>query len=127
MPYLNLDDGFADHEKVDALTDGAFRLHVSGMNYCARKLTDGVVPKHRVHRLMPTYKPAYLRELIDAEMWLKHPEGYEIHDYLDWNKPRAWWEERREAETTRKAEYRARKDAERAQLEAAVEKGLRSV
>lgn len=25
MPYLNLDDNFADHPKVDALSDGAFR------------------------------------------------------------------------------------------------------
>lgn len=26
MPFLNLDDNFADHPKVDALSDGAFRL-----------------------------------------------------------------------------------------------------
>lgn len=26
MPYLNLDDNFADHPKVEALSDGAFRL-----------------------------------------------------------------------------------------------------
>lgn len=25
MPFLNLDDNFADHPKVDALSDGAFR------------------------------------------------------------------------------------------------------
>ena len=31
MPFLNLDDNFADHPKVDALTDGAFRLHVAGV------------------------------------------------------------------------------------------------
>lgn len=30
MPYLNMDDEFADHPKVDALSHGAFRLHVSG-------------------------------------------------------------------------------------------------
>lgn len=126
MPYLNLDDGFADHPKVDALSDGAFRLHVAGLNYCARKLTDGVVEKNRVHRLMPVYKPSYLKELIDAEMWRRHPEGYELHDYLDWNKSREWWEKRRADETARKADYRARKEAERAELEA-IEQGLRSV
>jgi len=46
MPYLNTDDGFPDHEKIDVLSDGAFRLHVAGMHYCARKLTDGTIP-HR--------------------------------------------------------------------------------
>lgn len=112
MPYLNLDDNFADHPKVDALSDGAFRLHVSGLNYCARKLTDGVVEKHRVHRLMPVYKPSYLKELIDARMWMPHVDGYEIHDYLEWNQSRQWWEDRRAAEAKRKADYRARMAAE---------------
>jgi hypothetical protein len=117
VPYLNLDDNFADHPKVDALSDGAFRLHVAGMNYCARKLTDGVVEKHRVHRLMPTYKPAYLKELMAGPkpMWLPHPEGYEIHDYLDWNKSKAWWDERREKEAKRIADWRARKAEENAE------------
>lgn len=110
MPYLNLDDGFAEHEKVDALSDGAFRLHVSGMNYCARKLTDGIVPKHRVHRLVPTYRPGYLAELMRGPkpMWLPHLDGYEIHDYLEWNKSCEWWTKRREDEAKRKADYRAR-------------------
>jgi hypothetical protein len=117
MPYLNLDDNFADHPKVDALSDGAFRLHVAGLNYCARKLTDGVVEKHRVHRLMPVYKPAYLKELIDARMWMPNPCGYEIHDYLEWNQSREWWEARRAAEAKRKADYRARMAAEAAERE----------
>jgi hypothetical protein len=37
MPYLNLDDGFPEHEKVDALSDGAYRLWTSALAYCARK------------------------------------------------------------------------------------------
>lgn len=112
MPYLNLDDNFADHPKVDALSDGAFRLHVAGLNYCARKLTDGTVEKHRVHRLMPVYKPTYLRELLNASMWLEVPEGYAIHDYLQWNKSKAWWDERRESEARRIADWRRKKREE---------------
>ena len=30
MPYLNIDDGMDEHPKVDALSDAAFRLYVSG-------------------------------------------------------------------------------------------------
>ena len=143
MPYLNTDDGFPDHEKVDALSDGAFRLHVSGMHYCARKLSDGAIPSRRVQRLKPGYKASELQELLHGRLWHKGGEGcgtehcpvgetgeYVVHDYLEWNKPAAWWEERRQAETERKAEYRAKRAAEKArlaELEAKEAKGLRSV
>jgi hypothetical protein len=107
MPYLNLDDNFADHPKVDALTDGAFRLHVAGLLYCAKNLTDGFIDERRVSRLTRTYKPAYLAELVDAAMWLRVLGGYDLHDYLDWNKGKAWWDEKREKDAKRKAEWRA--------------------
>lgn len=112
MAYLNLDDGFTEHRKVDALSDGAFRLHVSGLTYCARELTDGIVPGHRVRRLVPEYKAAQLKELTDSKMWLSHPEGYEIHDYLDWNKSREWWTAERDRKAKNKAAWLARKRRE---------------
>jgi hypothetical protein len=40
------------------------------------------------------------------------------HDYLQWNKSRQWWDERRKAEAERVAEWR-KKQAEK--------KGLRAV
>lgn len=142
MPYLNTDDGFPDHEKVDALSDGAFRLHVAGMHYCARKLTDGLIPLRRVSRLKPNYKASEVQELLRGRLWHKGGEGcgtdecpiggageYVVHDFLEWNKPAAWWEERRQRETERKADYRrkaAEKEARLAQLEAE-RQGLRSV
>lgn len=112
MPYLNLDDHFAEHPKVDALSNGAFRLHVSGLCYCAMNLTNGHVEKRRITRLMPEYKPSYLCELIEASMWIERPGGYEIHDYLDWNKSRDWWEAKREADTKRKAAWRRKNDGQ---------------
>lgn len=142
MPYLNTDDGFPDHEKVDPLSDGAYRLHSSGMHYCARKLTDGTIPSSRVARLTPNYKPSHLKELLTGRLWHKGGEGcdtehcplgkageYVVHDFLEWNKPRAWWDERRQAEAERKAEYRRKVAEEKkrlAELEAEREKGLRS-
>lgn len=129
MPYLNTDDGFPDHEKVDVLSDGAFRLHVSGMHYCARKLSDGIIPARRVERLKPKYKPAELAELIAGRLWHKGGHGcdtehcplgeaseYVVHDYLQWNKPAEWWEDRRRQETDRKAEYRRKRAQEKARL-----------
>lgn len=108
MPYLNLDDNFADHPKVDALSDGAFRLHVAGLCYAAKNLTDGHIAKNRAPRLTPTYKSGYLTELLEAAIWVPAPGGYQIHDYLDWNKSKAWWDVKREKDAKRKAEWRAK-------------------
>lgn len=118
MPYLNLDDHFAIHPKVDNLSAGAFRLHVSGLCYCAMNLTDGVVEARRLSRLMPEYDKAYLCELIEAAMWIPHPDGYSIHDYLDWNKSRAWWDEKREKDAKRLADWRAKNAAQNEEGEA---------
>ncbi len=125
MPYLNLDDEFTEHPKVDKLSDGAFRLHVSGMRYCAKNTTDGAIPEARIDRLKPRFKAPELRELIRCNVWHEGGEGcdsetcikgesgeYVIHDYLQWNKSAAWWEKRRKDEAERKAEWR-RKQAER--------------
>jgi hypothetical protein len=109
MPYLNMDDNFADHPKVDGLSDGAFRLHVSAMCYAAKHLTDGYIPPERVPRLTPKFKPAQLDELIKAGLWVQHDTGHRIHDYLDWNKSRAWWEAKRASTAARVAKWRSGK------------------
>lgn len=98
MPFLNLDDNFSDHPKVDGLTDGAFRLHVAGMLYSSRHTLDGFVPAHRVPRLTRTYRPRYLAELMEGPkpLWLPADAGYTIHDYLDWNRSREQIEADRE-------------------------------
>ena len=88
MTWANFDDNFADHPKVLALSDGAFRLHTSGILYSARYLTDGVVPLAVAQRLTPTYRAAYLSELVSAGLWTLSEGGYHIHDYLQWNRSR---------------------------------------
>lgn len=117
MPYLNLDDNFADHPKVDALTDGAFRLHVAGLCYCAKNTTNGVVEAYRVPRLTRTYKKTQVTELMNARLWMPHSMGFEIHDYLDWNKSKEWWDHKREEDAKRKAKWRAEQAAAAAQAE----------
>jgi hypothetical protein len=96
MPFLNLDDNFADHPKVDALSDGAFRLHVAGLLYASKHTTDGYIPATRVTRLMRTYKARHLAELMASTLWRPADAGYTIHDYLDWNRSREQIEADRE-------------------------------
>lgn len=85
MTWLRLDDTFAEHPKVDRLSDGAFRLHVAGMCYSARHLTDGFVPAERAARLVPRYKRTYVAELVVADLWHEADGGWVIHDFLTYN------------------------------------------
>ena len=95
MPYLNLDDNFADHPKVDGLSDSAFRLHVAGLCYASRHLTDGFIPKEKVTRLVPRFRRPALDELVGT-LWITAIGGFQIHDYLDWNRSREQIEFERE-------------------------------
>lgn len=89
MPFLNLDDNFSEHPKVDALSDGAFRLHVSGLCYSARHLTDGFIDADKVARLVPKFRSKHLGELLVRGLWVENgPKGFAIHDFLDWNRSR---------------------------------------
>lgn len=108
MPYLNLDDNYADHTKVDNLSDAAFRLHTAALCHCAKQLTDGFVDDLKVERLVPRFKRPSLAELEKSGMWIRGDGGWWIHDYLQWNKPRSWWIAKRDRDAKRKAEWRAK-------------------
>ena len=132
MPYLNVDDGMDEHPKVDALSDAAFRLYVSGKLYCARKLTDGFIPHNKARRLTVTGNDAIAAELVRAGLWHDLGEGcnrpecieertchrdgraghYIVHDYLQWNHSKHWWESRRKEDAERKKKWRAERRAE---------------
>lgn len=96
MGWLSLDDNFAEHRKIETLSDAAFRLHVAGMCMTARLQDDGIVYAAKVTRLVPRFRKAALQELIDAALWIPCEVGYQIHDYLDWNLSREQIEARRE-------------------------------
>lgn len=93
MTWARLDDSFPEHPKVAAISDKAFRLHVTGICYAARNLTDGQILKAVLPMLAGTRKLA--TELTEAGLWESTPAGWTIHDYLDYNPSRADLEERR--------------------------------
>ena len=107
MPWANFDDQFASHPKIVPLSDAAFRLHVSGICYCAKHLTDGLIGAEAVPTLRPRFRPTMLAELVDRGLWLQHGDVYEIRDYLDWNRSK----EQVESERNRKRQG-GRKGAE---------------
>lgn len=90
MPWVNKDDQFPEHPKVWGLSDAAYRLHDSGICYCNRHLTDGLISADKVPSLVPRFRKATLIELVEKGIWiaLLGGETYEIHDFLDWNRSR---------------------------------------
>jgi hypothetical protein len=97
MSWLKLDDGFADHPKVDPLTDAAFRLHVAAMCFCARNLTDGFIPLDRPGRMVPRYRRQSAVELEKAGLWLRVDGGWQVNDYLAYNPSKAEAKQQRQA------------------------------
>jgi len=78
--WVKLDDGFPEHPKVAGLSDDAFRTHVEFLCYCARRLTDGLIPKRLAE------SQAACQELLDAGVWDRGEDGSVwVHDYLDMN------------------------------------------
>ncbi len=76
VPWVRLDDAFAEHPKVIGLSDGAFRAHVSALCYCNRNLTDGRVPA--------VLGNGHAEELVAAGVWEQNGNGFVIHDYGDY-------------------------------------------
>lgn len=133
MPYLNVDDGMDEHPKVDALSDKAYRLLMASMHHCARNLTDGYVSLAKARRLTATASDAVAKELVDAGVWHDLGEGcnnrqcieertcpaegrkshYVVHDYLQWNHSKRWWDSRRKGDADRKRKARAEREAGR--------------
>jgi len=83
VTWVKLDDDFPDRPAVAALGDGAFRLHVSGLAYVNRLLTDGLVPLTQAARLTPNYDPAHLAELLAGGVWAVADGGYRVVDSMD--------------------------------------------
>lgn len=113
MPFLLLDDGFYEHPKVLELSHTAFRLHVVGMGYCARNLTDGHLSARAVKVLgaLLEIRPArFTAELVKAKLW-KHDEtgdGFWIHDYLKHNPTAEQVKEQRDRNAERQRRHRQR-------------------
>lgn len=118
MPYLNVDDGELDNEKVEGLTDAAYRLWSMARLYSARNLTDGRIPLSKLRRLTDSGDDVVITELERAGLLHlgpgcgtstcpdDHGADVQVHDYLQWNHSRDWWLDRRKRERERKDEYR---------------------
>ena len=91
--WLKLDDRFAEHPKISALSDPAFRLHIAALCFSARNETEGCISRKRavglafgevglideVTKLVPGFS---------SPLWEKVSDGYVIHDFAKYNPAR---------------------------------------
>ena len=83
---IYLDDGFADHPKVVRAGGDAAWLFVAALGWVNRNMTGGVVPKEVIARLTDRKNPMQLaRRLVEVTLFEPHADGFEIHDYAEWN------------------------------------------
>lgn len=125
-PWAKLEIGYLDHPKFLALNANAICLWHEGKNYCDRHNTDGLIPRAALKGFRFRGKKSIAVLMTScgdkpdgtayAPLWDAHVVGYRMHDYLDHNDCRddvlariEHAEARREAERTRKAEWRAKK------------------
>ena len=91
MTWVRIDDQFPDHPKIAAAGPLAGWLHVCGLCYCNRNLTDGFIPDAVAGRLT-TFddgcEPVILL-LVEHGIWKKVAGGFAIHDYLDFQLSKA--------------------------------------
>lgn len=123
MPYLNLDDNYPDHPKVEVLSDAAYRLHGACMFHAARFQLDGYLTRQQLQarrRWSRKTEAELLGGLLHAPGDICESKDcppddgtrYRLHDFLQWNKPKDWWDAKREDAAKRKAEWKARQNGD---------------
>ncbi len=98
--WLRLDDGAMDDPRVRRAGREAGWLHVWGLCYAARHLTDGFIPSQVIEELRGG--TALARRLAAVGLWQQVPQGYLIPDYLESNPSGAETRKRRAKDSERK-------------------------
>lgn len=115
MTWVKLDENFSNHPKILAAGPLAGWLHVCGLCYCNKYLTDGFLPYAVIPTLanfrglsietggiknMATFHDdadaeALADTLVRTGVWDEVDGGYNVHDYLEYNPSKAQVEEER--------------------------------
>lgn len=99
MSWAKLDDKFHAHPKVLRAMHAepaAVALHVLALSYSADYELDGGVPQHYVASVAGANAEHLAAVLVDAGLWRANGDGWEIHDFLDFNPSRAELQKRRQ-------------------------------
>lgn len=109
MSWSMLDDGWHDHPKVLACSYAARGVWATSLSWSANKLTEGKLPR-RLAAVMEFPEDA-IAELVSVGLWDAVPDGWLIHDYLDYNDSKAEALKKRALSAARSKSWRERRRA----------------
>lgn len=89
MTHTRFELGFTRHRKVYALSAEAFRLWVSSVDHAREQTTDGAITDIDMDVIPHCPRRGARRdklvgELERAGLWERVEDGWQIHDFLDW-------------------------------------------
>ncbi len=107
MSWAKLDDGFHCHAKVIGTDLAAIGLYALGLSYVAQQRTDGLLQPH-VARHLARGDLKVIAQLVASKLWIEHPDGYEVHDYLRYNPSAKQLKKQAKLSAARQRDYRER-------------------
>jgi hypothetical protein len=92
--WSKFDDQFYMNPKIASLGRDEQDLYIAAIIYCNGQLTDGFIPAGAIPMLSAWAKieanaQAIAYHLLEAGLWENSANGYQIHDFLDWNMSKA--------------------------------------
>lgn len=89
MSWIKLDDRFPQDERILALSDKAFRLHVTTLCLCGQNLTDGRISSAMLrlsaNNAALVRTKSFVSELVTSGLWASYEDGWTIVSYLKYN------------------------------------------
>lgn len=96
--FARIDLDYADHPKIDRLSDAAFRAHIEMILYARKYMTDGVIPKRFANRVATDSLSELLTNDSESPSLIDLGDGtYMLHGYADMNETREEIERRSRA------------------------------
>lgn len=84
MTWVKLTDTFADDPRLEEAGADAAIVHVAGLCWCSRQLTDGTIPAKSARRLWSVNDiDQAIAALVTAGLWTEVDGGYAIVNYLE--------------------------------------------
>ena len=101
MPWAKFDDRFNTHPKVLVAGPLAIALHMRAIIYSSQHMTDGAVGRRQLNHIIQwaddgedfgghwPNNSELAERLVAAGLWEATDDGWQIHDYTDWNPSKA--------------------------------------
>lgn len=111
LAWFKVDDGFSSSPKVLSIRRrdrlAAVGLWTVAGAWAAKHLTDGFIPAYMLEELAA--EESQVDNLVTAGLWREEGDGYQFHDWHDYQPTRVDVLANRERERARKEAYRAKK------------------